>query len=122
VHRIVLLGTIVGVVLLAGAPSLLSKASDLRDRLPALIDAKRTAETQSAAQLSTAEFAGLARGVTPGMLRGRVGAPDHKGATQLEGIKIECWYYGVAEGKGAYQLCFVNGRLTSKLRYSERQS
>jgi hypothetical protein len=120
VHRVLILGAAVAVLMLAAAPSLLSKASDLRQALPVLTDAHETAATQSAAQLSPAELAELPTGLTPGSLRARAGAPDHRSTTRLEGIKLECWYYGVADSRGAYQLCFANGHLASKLRYSER--
>jgi hypothetical protein len=119
VHRVLILGAVAAVLLLAGAPSLLRKASDLREALPALVDTKKTAAPQSAAQLSSAEFAALASGLSRGSLRSQVGAPDDRSTARVEGVKIECWYYGVAEASGAYQLCFANGRLTSKLRYSE---
>jgi len=47
---------------------------------------------QSAAQLSSAEFAGLARGLTPGVLRARVGALDHKStATRVRVPGILAW-------------------------------
>jgi hypothetical protein len=113
----VLLAAAVLLLMLAGAPSLLGRADDLRARLPTLGKTEKSAATQSAAQISATEFRGLPVGLTPGTLRGRIGAPEHTSTARLEGLRVECWYYGVAGARGVYQLCFSDGRLNSKLRY-----
>jgi hypothetical protein len=115
---LVLLAAAVLALALAGAPSLLGRADELRARLPSLGQTQRTPGTQSAAQISATEFRGLAVGLTTGALRGRVGAPEDTSTARLEGLRVECWYYGVAGARGVYQLCFSDGRLSSKLRYN----
>jgi hypothetical protein len=37
----------------------------------------------------------------------------------VEGVQLECWYYGVAGARGAYQICFENGRLSTKSRFGD---
>jgi hypothetical protein len=92
-----------------------------RDRIPSLrVLGHRTTGAgvyQSAAQISPREFEQIEEGVSPGGVRGRVGEPASKNETTVEGLQVECWYYGVAAATGAYQLCFKNGRLATKLRF-----
>jgi hypothetical protein len=37
----------------------------------------------------------------------------------VEGVRLECWYYGIAGGRGAYQVCFENGRFSTKTRLDQ---
>jgi hypothetical protein len=72
---------------------------------------------QSAAQISPGEFEQIEAGISPAGIRATVGEPASKSETTVEGLRLECWYYGVAGSTGAYQLCFKNGRLATKLRF-----
>lgn len=76
---------------------------------------------QSAAQISPSEFEQIETGVSLGGLRGLLGEPASKGSTEVEGLRLECWYYGIAGATGAYQLCFENDRLATKLRFLRDQ-
>jgi hypothetical protein len=90
-----------------------------RDRFPQLDlmnDRARVAD-QSAAQLSSGEFEQIGNGFTPSHLRSFAGEPATKTKASVEGVRLECWYYGVAGARGAYQICFENGRLSTKTRY-----
>ena len=51
-------------------------------------------------------------------LRALVGSPARRTTARVEGLKLDCWYYGVAGATGAYQFCFVDGKLSSKRRYA----
>jgi len=73
---------------------------------------------QSRAQLSQFEFNALSAGTTTRRLRGLVGDPQTRQTVDVEGVGVECWYYGVARASGAYQLCFQNGRLRTKTRFN----
>jgi hypothetical protein len=92
-----------------------------RERLPSLhVLANPTTErgvAQSAAQISPDEFEQIEAGISPAGIRATVGEPASKSETTVEGLRLECWYYGVAGSTGAYQLCFKNGRLATKLRF-----
>jgi len=99
-------------------PPLVGRGLELPGGLEFLGDGGPAAESQSAAQISSGEFASIDAGVTPGRLRALVGDPASRNATEVEGLEVECWYYGVAGSTGAYQLCFENGRLSTKVRYS----
>jgi hypothetical protein len=73
--------------------------------------------SQSAAQISPGEFEQIEVGISPAGIRATMGEPASKSETTVEGLRLECWYYGVAGATGAYQLCFKNGRLATKLRF-----
>ena len=92
-----------------------------RERIPSLhVLGNRTtgaAVSQSAAQISPGEFEQIEAGASPARLRSSVGEPASRSETTVEGLQLECWYYGVAGATGAYQLCFKNGRLATKLRF-----
>jgi hypothetical protein len=91
-----------------------------RERIPRLyVLGNRTTEpvSQSVAQISPGEFEQIEAGVSPGRIRASVGEPASKSETTVEGLQLECWYYGVAGATGAYQLCFKNDRLATKLRF-----
>jgi hypothetical protein len=77
----------------------------------------RSGGEQSAAQISPAEFEGAYVGMAPATLRDLVGEPETTSTSRLEGLRIECWYYGVGGEAGAYQLCFGNGKLRTKTRF-----
>jgi hypothetical protein len=92
----------------------------VRDRLPRTMNYpgnKTHAVAQSASQLSSEEFAQVDAGFTPDRLRGFAGEPSTTTEASVEGVRLECWYYGVAGDRGAYQICFENGRLSGKARF-----
>ncbi len=99
-----------------GAPLLLERAPDLRGAIQ-LAGKREQAGSQSAAQLSTVEFEQIGSGFTPGKLRSFAGEPATKSSAKVEGVALECWYYGVAGARGAYQICFEDGKLSTKVRY-----
>lgn len=109
VLAIVLLG-----LLAVAAPALVRNAPDLRERI---VPTSGGSSGQSAAQISPGEFEQLQTGMTPEQLGSYAGKPASKSSAVVEGIELECWYYGAVGTTGAYQLCFKNGRLTSKLRF-----
>jgi hypothetical protein len=110
VLAIVLLG-----LLAVAAPALLRNAPDIGERIRATVN--DSSARQSASQISVAEFELIREGSTPGQLRALVGEPASKDSTKVEGVALECWYYGVGGATGAYQLCFAGGRLSTKLRF-----
>jgi len=91
----------------------------MRDKVGALVGSHGGDETQSGAQISVAEFQGAYAGMAPETLRSLVGEPEVTSANRVEGVRIECWYYGVGAGVGAYQLCFANGKLRTKTRFGQ---
>ena len=90
-----------------------------RERLPTAMHFVRDAKPagQSASQLSSEEFTQVGREFTPERLRSFAGEPASRTNVSVEGVRLECWYYGVAGARGAYQICFQNGRLTAKSRF-----
>jgi hypothetical protein len=92
----------------------------VRDRLPSATEAlgnRPSPVAQSASQLSDAEFAEVDSGYTPDVLRSFAGEPAKKTKASVEGVSLECWYYGIAGARGAYQICFENGRFSTKSRF-----
>jgi outer membrane protein assembly factor BamE (lipoprotein component of BamABCDE complex) len=89
----------------------------MRERVGGLVGTRDGDATQSGAQISATEFESAHVGMAPETLRGLVGEPEATNTGRVEGFEIECWYYGVAGGLGAYQLCFANGKLRTKLSY-----
>jgi hypothetical protein len=93
----------------------------VRERLPSLHvlgnPTTGSGVSQSAAQVSPGEFEQIEAGISPAGTRATVGEPASKSETTVEGLRLECWYYGVAGATGAYQLCFKNGHLATKLRF-----
>ena len=69
-------------------------------------------------QNSTAEFSPVRPGITPSRLRELAGEQESRDVSTVEGVEIECWYYGIVAGTGSYQFCFANGKLTSRFRYT----
>ena len=103
--------------LVAAAPPLLDSTDNLRDQLSSFLE-DRGGGGQSAEQISSGEFAAATGGMKADALRSLVGKPDERTQAKVEGLDLECWYYGVAGGTGAYQFCFVDGKLSSKRRYT----
>jgi len=73
--------------------------------------------SQSASQLSEEEFGQVNSSFTPGRLRSFAGEPAEKTDASVEGVDLQCWYYGIAGARGAFQICFENGRLSTKARF-----
>jgi hypothetical protein len=90
-----------------------------RQHLPSIDRMKlRGSSTESASQLSSAEFATVGVGFSPSRLRSFAGDPAKKTDASVEGVDLECWYYGIAGARGAFQICFENGRFSTKTRFS----
>jgi hypothetical protein len=92
----------------------------VRDRLPdriSYLGNRAPVVAQSASQLSSSEFGRVDSGFTPNELRAFAGNPATKTKAAVEGVDLECWYYGIAGARGAYQICFENGRLSTKARF-----
>jgi hypothetical protein len=115
-----MLGAIALVLLAVVAPGLLERGRDIPGALDFASNGNDTG-LQSAAQISNSEFARVRTGFTPQALRSFVGEPASKTAVEVEGVELECWYYGVVGATGAYQLCFENRTLVTKLRYDRGQ-
>ena len=92
----------------------------VRDRLPESMDFSdnRRSAAASASQLSSTEFDRIESGFTPARLRAFAGEPAAKTEASVEGVTLECWYYGIAGAQGSYQVCFENERLSATLRFS----
>jgi len=91
----------------------------VRDRLPETLRYERSSATQSSSQLSMSEFAEIDSSYTPERLGSSAGEPAEKTDASVEGVDLECWYYGIAGARGAYQICFENGRLSTKSRFGQ---
>ena len=98
-----------------------------RDRLDARVavseligESESDATEQGGSQISHLEFLGIRPGTARGAIEALVGEPESRHETKIEGLAIECWYYGVAGATGSYQLCFANGRLRTKSAYGMR--
>ena len=91
----------------------------VRDRLPETLRYERSSATQSSSQLSSSEFAQIDSSFTPDRLGSFAGEPSEKTDASVEGVDLECWYYGVAGARGAYQICFENGKLSTKARFGQ---
>jgi hypothetical protein len=116
ITRLVVL--VVGVAALAAAvPSLKGNASSLRTQVSNWVDS-HNGNGQSAEQISGGEFASAHAGMTPSALRNLVGSPADENTVKVEGLQLECWYYGVAGATGAYQFCFQDGKLSAKRRFA----
>jgi len=90
---------------------------EMRERVASLGGSSGGGRSQSGSQISEAEFARAEMGMSPQALRAFVGEPEGRSTNRIEGLRIECWYYGIGGTSGAYQLCFTNGELRSKLRF-----
>ena len=116
--RLVIVAVLVVLLVSFAAPALLGQVETLRDEVPEVFDRGAGSEGQGRSQISTAEFATVRPGITPRRLRELAGEPESRDATTVEGVEIECWYYGIVAGTGSYQFCFANGKLTSRFRYT----
>jgi hypothetical protein len=110
-----LAAVVLGLALLVG-PTLLDGTPDLRSAFDRAPSGSR-GDGQSASQLSEGEFAQIGNGFTTTRLRALAGEPASSSADEVEGVRLECWYYGIVGGTGAYQFCFADGKLRAKLRY-----
>jgi hypothetical protein len=120
ITRLVVL--LVGVAaLVAAAPSLLDSTSNIRDEVSSFIE-DHGGNGQSAEQISSGEFDAAHGGMKQDTLRDLFGSPSRRTTARVEGIDLDCWYYGVAGATGAYQFCFVDGKLSSKRRYAAVES
>jgi hypothetical protein len=111
-----LLAVLVVLVLLAGGSAVLAKVGSLPDAVERAVGSTAGGR-QSASQISSTEFAGADLGTAKASLRALVGEPEAKATHEVEGLRLECWYYGAGSKTGAYQFCFQNGRLRSKIEY-----
>jgi hypothetical protein len=101
------------VVVTAGGSTLLGTLRDLPDAV-----ASGSGGGQSASQISNAEFAEVEVGAGTAAVRAVLGEPEAEGVHLIEGLELECWYYGAGGKTGAYQLCFEDGRLHTKAEFS----
>ena len=117
--RLLLLALVlmVVVVVAGGFGVLREKSESVREKTEAVLGARAESALQGAAQLSPVEFAQLKLGTRQAALRARVGEPESRTATEVEGLRLECWYYGIVGATGSYQFCFSNGALATKWRY-----
>jgi hypothetical protein len=93
----------------------------VRDRLPHSLNYHRSSSSaaQSSSQLSTEEYGQIDSTFSPARLGSFAGEPATKTNASVEGVQLECWYYGVAGARGAYQICFENGHLSTKSRFGQ---
>lgn len=70
----------------------------------------------SSAQVTKAKVKKVELGDSKKSVRALLGKPENTDHTEVEGIKNDCWYYGVLAEK-SWQFCFTNGKLESKNRY-----
>ena len=103
--------------LVVGGPALLAQIPAARGKVSDALHGKGE-KGQSASQLSAAEFARIPRGLTTARLRGLAGAPEDSHRVRVEGLELECLYYGIAATSGSYQFCFSDGRLATKARFA----
>jgi hypothetical protein len=108
---------VVAAFLAFGGPRLLERASEAAPAVSELLDRDADPQGQSAAQLSAAEFLRLPHGSSQAAVEARVGRPERRYRVALERVELECWYYGIAGATGAYQLCFLGGKLNSKVGF-----
>jgi hypothetical protein len=117
---LLLAGLLVG-LLAFGAPAVVGGgAPDIRGAFDFVASGARDGGGQSASQISSGEFAQVDNGFTIDRLRALAGEPTSRSAAEVEGVELECWYYGIVGATGAYQFCFANGKLRAKLRYERR--
>jgi len=113
---LIVLGVIV--FFAVGGSAVVAKAPEARERVTGIIRGDEDGEGQGAAQISSTEYVGLRRSATSASVRSRIGEPEKKHTATVEGVKVECWYYGIVAATGSYQLCFVSGKLSSRSRYA----
>jgi hypothetical protein len=114
---VLVLGAVLVLLFLAvGGSSVLAGVREVPGRVA---EAVREGDSggQSSSQISSTEFLSVPRGTRVERVRGLLGEPEHTSRATVEGVKVECWTYGVAGATGAFQLCFANGLLSSRFRY-----
>ena len=115
--RLLVTGIVLALVFVAlGGSAVLAAARDVPERVAESLRAD-DAGPQSGSQISATEFNSIADGARGERVRGLLGEPEHASSATVEGVEIECWTYGVAGATGAFQLCFANGKLSSRARY-----
>jgi hypothetical protein len=112
---LLLVAAVAGFLALGGT-TLAEKAADARRGASQLLGEEDPA-TQSAAQISASEFLNLPKGAAQADARAVLGEPEAKHRVRIERLEVECWYYGISRATGTYQLCFVGGKLSSKIGY-----
>jgi hypothetical protein len=106
-------------VVVAG-PVVVDRLPDVAATIESLADRAQNGEVQSASQISSGEFAQVEAGSSVEALRALAGEPASRSAATVEGVRLECLYYGIVGATGAYQFCFAEGKLRAKLRYARR--
>jgi hypothetical protein len=120
VSRVLLVGGVLALLFVAlGGSAVLAAARDVPDRVAEAVRDGGSGD-QSSSQISSAEFLSVPGGTRVERVRGLLGEPEHMSQATVEGVEIECWTYGVAGATGAFQLCFADGRLESRFRYSTK--
>ncbi len=111
---------IVGVVVFfaVGGSAVLAKVPEVRDRVGELVGEGKAGAGSAAAQISSTEFVQVRRGASTRSVRALVGAPETTHTAKVEGLEVECWYYGIVGATGTYQLCFVDGKRTARARFA----
>ena len=104
--------------LVAAAPSMLDSTSSIREEVSSFVEDHGGGDGQSGEQISSGEFDVAHGGMKQDTLRDLVGSPSRRTTARVEGLELDCWYYGVAGATGVYQFCFVDGKLSSKRRYA----
>jgi hypothetical protein len=108
-------GALVVAFAAAGGSELLTRIPDVGE---AATDAIRDhTRDQGSSQISAAEFLQVRRGATAEQVRALVGSPERETRVRVEGVQLDCLYYGVVGASGAFQLCFADDRLVSRFRY-----
>lgn len=71
---------------------------------------------QSSAKVTKAKVKKIQLGDSKKRVRKVLGKPENTDRQEVEGLTMECWYYGVLADR-SWQFCFDNGKLSSKNRY-----
>ena len=112
---VIALAVFVAVTVLGGS-AVLASVRGLPERAAGVVSGGDE-HAQSAAQISATEFVSVQYGDTKERVRGLLGQPETESSAVVEGVEIECWAYGISGASGAFQLCFADGRLSSRFRY-----
>lgn len=115
--KLLVVALVVAAAVAFGGSALLERASEARSDVAALLDEARDRDAQSAAQLSAAEFLRIPKDASQAVVEASAGMPEARHRVAIERVELECWYYGIASATGTYQLCFVDGKLRSKIGY-----
>lgn len=71
---------------------------------------------ESSAQVTKAKVDKVKIGDSKKRVRKILGKPESTDKQEVEGLTMECMYYGVLADR-SWQFCFENGKLSSKNRY-----